>query len=99
MVRSGRAALSRAGFVVLAGPCGDPDVLFGDGEIILNFQRRTECPVYGWGLLVPAGPGLGLWLGGTAEAVPFPFAPRRTLWEGRAVGEEQVPRFARNDNI
>ncbi len=38
-------------------------------------QGRTECPLYGWGLLVPAGPGLGLWLGGTAEAVPFPFTP------------------------
>ena len=99
MVRSGRAALSRAGLVVLAWPCGDPDILSGDGEISVNFQRRTECPRYRWGLLVPAGPGLGLWLGGTAEAVPFPFTPWRTLWEGHAVGEQQIPRFARNDNI
>jgi hypothetical protein len=52
---------------VLAWPCGDPDILSGDGEINLSFPRRTECPLYGWGLLVPAGPGLGLWLGGTAE--------------------------------
>jgi len=75
-VRSGRA-----GFVVLAWPCGDPDILSGDGEISLNFQRRTECPVYGLGLLVPAGPGLGVWLGGTAESRALPFRPSAdALW-------------------
>ena len=74
---------------------GRRNVLRGVGAV----KGGREGPVCRWGLLVPAGPGLGLWLGGTAEAVPFPFAPRRTLWEGRTVGEQQIPRFARNDNV
>jgi len=73
-VRSGRA-----GFVVLAWPCGDPDILPGDGEINLNFNGgRVSAERVG-----TVGP-CGAWVRSLAwwhgwKAVPFPFAPRRTL--------------------
>jgi hypothetical protein len=39
-------------------------------------------------------------LGGTAEAVPFPFMSAGALGgDSRAGGKQQIPRFARNDNL
>jgi len=36
--------------------------------------------------------------GGTAEAVPFPFTYALEV-DCRAAGKQQIPRFARNDNV
>jgi hypothetical protein len=76
LVRSGRA-----GLVVLAWPCGDPDLLSGDVEINFSFNgggQSVRCTGGDcWSL---RGLESNLRIGGTAEAVPFPFAPRWTLW-------------------
>ena len=37
-------------------------------------------------------------VGGTAEIVPFPFTYALKV-DCRAAGKQQIPRFARNDNV